>query len=574
MDDLMTGLRELGSAYDGYMRAQSYYEGNPEEFFSNPKLARLLGEMGERYRINMARKVVNVVAKRLRVNSFTVPDNDAATQMIEEIAAANDLELHGPSFARRALEYGDSYAMVWPFYPDGGELPDDDGDELDHELDDQVDDAQARELVEITYNDPLHMRMVYDDEHPNRKAYAIKRWWVSTHDANGAEVTRVRANLYYADRIERYQTKAGTKGKAPEEWETFSEPIENPWGEIPVFHFRTDAPYGRPEHLDAYGPQDALNKLFVTQMATTDSHGFPQRYGLVDPEAVLDQNNDDADWEDDADPVTNETDRADQRGGLRGGPGTMLSLTGIKEAGQWDAADPKVFIDPFSLYVRAMGAVTDTPVHYFDPTGGEKPSGESLRAEDAPLDDKVAERKTWIGATWKELWIFVLKMRGVEVETVEINWRPAAVLADSDGWAVVAAKQAAGVPERQTLLEAGYTADQVDEWTNADEEAMTLARQVAVLDQIGAAVQKLGTAIGFGILTAESANQVLSRVLGLVAPDVDISGDPAAQEAKKAAEQEAQQSAAVDLIKAKGEPGGQGVPAKKAAPAMNGGKAK
>lgn len=559
MDDLMAGLKELGSAYEGYMAAQRYYEGDPEEFFSNEKLRRLLSASGERYKINMARKVVDVPAKRLRVNGFTVPDNDAATQVIEEVSKANDLDLHGPNFARRALEYGDAYAIAWPFYPDGGELPDDDGLESPGELDDQVDDAQARELVEITYNSPLVMRMVYDDEHPNRKAYAIKRWWVDGYDMDGREVKRQRVNLYYADRIERWITKAGSKGKHRDEWEPFGDDIENPWGEIPVFHFRTDAPYGRPEHYDAYGPQDAINKLFVTQMATTDSHGFPQRFALMDPEAVLEQNNDDADWEDDAAAPTGETDLAASRSSLRGGPGTLLELAGIKEAGQWDAADPKVFIDPFALYVRAMGAATDTPVHYFDPTGGDKPSGESLRAEDAPLEDKVADRRTWFAATWSELWIFVLKMRGMTVEQVEVNWQPPSVVADVDAWNVIAQKQAAGVPERQTLLEAGYTADQVDEWTSADEEAMTLVRQVEILDKIGEAVQKLGTGIGFGILSAESANQVLQRVLGLVSPGVDISGDPAELETKKAVEMQAQHDAAKELIQAK--PGTQQHPA-------------
>jgi hypothetical protein len=579
VDDLIRGIRALGDAHEDYRRAEQYYEGDPEEFFANVKLRRLLADMGERYKINMAKKVVDVPAKRLRVNSFSVPDDDAATAAIEEIADANDLDLHGPNFARRALEYGDAYAVVWPFYPDqegpdgagigtGSPLPNDpagtalrpagtgglyDGEDV------VIDDAQAREMVEITYNSPLSMRMIYDDEHPNRKAYAIKRWEVDTFDPEGAPTKSWRANLYYPDRIERYVTKVGTKGKHREEWEAYGEPIDNPFGEIPVFHFRTDAPYGRPEHYDAYGPQDAINKLFVTQMATIDSQGFPQRYGLADPESVLDANTDDADWEDDGAAVTGETDRADQRSGLRGGPATMLMLQGLREVGQFPAAEPSVFIDPFALYVRAMGSATDTPVHYFDPTGGQKPSGESLRAEDAPMEDKVDDRRTWLGSTWQELWLFVLKIRGVQAKAVEVNWKPASVLADGDAWAVIATKQQNGVPQRQTLLEAGYSADQVDEWLDADQAELDLLRRVQVIDTLGDAVQKLGTGIGFGILTAESAAQVLQKVLGELSPGVDITGDPAELEAQKQAEQKQMMDAMAKQPGAPG-PGGAGKP--------------
>lgn len=507
-EDLMRGLAELDEEFEGYLKADRYYEGDPDEFFASPKLARLLAAAGERFRINLAKTPVDVVANRLRIASVSVPGDDKATALIEEIGNANDLELHGPNFARRAVEYGDCYAIVWPF-DDGAEESDEDvtgADPSDVQLDDEAVDA----MVEISYCDPMRGRMIYDSERPNRKAYFIMRW--KDGDA-------VRANVYYADRIERYVTRAGTKGKHPEEWQEYEDgPIDNPYNEIPVFHFRTDAPYGRPEHYDAFGLQDAVNKLFVTQMGTTELHGFPQRVALLDPAAVLDQANDGPDWDEDAEAL--DGDSRPTSSNLRGGPGTLIELAGVKDVKEFTSADPKVFTDPFELYVRTMAQVTTTPLHYFDPSG-DQPSGESRRTADLPLDQKVGDRKKWLGATWAELWRFALKVRGLEVETVDVRWEPNQVMGDESAWNVIAMKQQLGVPQRQTLLEAGYAPEQVDDWLSQRADDMDLQRRVEVLDKIGDAVQKIGAGVATGIFDAGQANEIISRIVGQAAPAPD-----------------------------------------------------
>lgn len=43
--------------------------------------------------------------------------------------------------------------------------------------------------------------------------------------------------------------------------------MDNPYGVIPVFHLRTDRPYGEPCHRGFYGPQDTVNKLIIGHMA-------------------------------------------------------------------------------------------------------------------------------------------------------------------------------------------------------------------------------------------------------------------------------------------------------------------
>jgi hypothetical protein len=194
------------------------------------------------YRVNLAKTAVNVVADRLTVAAVTVPDDEAATALIADVWADNELDLHQDAFTRRACEYGDSYALCWP------------------EVDDSAEDGEPEPpaSVEIAFHDPMCMRLFYDPEHPSEKLYGIKRWKMTDG--------RIRATLYYADHGERWVIKGkDMKELEPGAWLPYAEDgldaeFDNPYGEVPIFHYRTAAPYGVPEHIDAYGPQAAINK--------------------------------------------------------------------------------------------------------------------------------------------------------------------------------------------------------------------------------------------------------------------------------------------------------------------------
>ena len=77
--------------------------------------------------------------------------------------------------------------------------------------------------------------------------------------------------------IEKWRTKPGTTGKNAVDWEAHFDdpadpwPLVNPYGQVPVFHFRTDEPYGHPEHEGFYGPQDLIHKLAVSHAAASGS---------------------------------------------------------------------------------------------------------------------------------------------------------------------------------------------------------------------------------------------------------------------------------------------------------------
>jgi hypothetical protein len=110
-----------------------------------------------------------------------------------------------------------------------------------------------------------------------------------------------------------------------------------------------------------------------------------------------------------------------------------------------------------------MASVTETPLHYFDPMG-DSPSGEALRAKEAPLIKRIINRRQSFAATWRDVFTFALSVVKIQVEKVDVRWTSPASLDDLDGWKTAKIKLSLGVPAKQLLLEAGYTESQVTEW--------------------------------------------------------------------------------------------------------------
>jgi hypothetical protein len=244
-------------------------------------------------------------------------------------------------------------------------------------------------------------------------------------------------------------------------------PVDNPYGEIPVFHFRNEFPYGSPEHRDAYGPQDAVHKLVISHMASVDYNAFPQRWAIMDERYDTSE----ASFGDEgeysfslATGATQQGPTEDPRSQLSADPASVWFMKGIKQYGEFQPADPTAFLRPFTEYVHGMAVVTTTPMHFLDPIVSNV-SGESLRVIEAPFAKKVRKRQMSFGATWRDVWRFVLTLRGQERPApIQVNWVPAATVNDLSTLQGQLVKAQLGVPPHQLLLEQGYTPEQLDEW--------------------------------------------------------------------------------------------------------------
>lgn len=450
MSDLMMALTELRDAQPCYEEAEEYYEGTADEKYASDAMRRLLTGSRTGFTINMAARPVDAVLDRMEIAAVTTDPEQHTTVLQQQVWDANDLDIEAPEIHLRTCSLGDAYLYVG--LSDEPENPD------------LEDDTGPGRTVDMFYNSPTTVRIIYDTEHPRRKKLAIKSW--CEKDEAGKDRTRV--NLYYPDRIEKWVSKPNTKGVKEQDFERYADDstddngdMVNETGRIPFFHFRTRRPYGTPVHKNAFGPQDALTKLVINQMAASDFAAFPQRYTLAEPGVGTD---DDTDWGDD-----DATDPEARESSLISGPGQVWQLRNIKAAGEFTPVDVKNFLEPMGTYVRFMAATTTTPLRWFDPSG-DVPSGESIRADEAPLVKKVEALERAFAATWGEACEYALELLGVNGVTVMVQWAPTQTIDDLEGWQAVQAQQAAGVPVRQSLIEHGYTDTQVEEWGYTEQE--------------------------------------------------------------------------------------------------------
>lgn len=489
--DLMHGVAELRATRAAYDQAEVYYDGKVPEVFTSVRLRRALAAHNIDFNLNFAKTPVNAVTNRLKIASVTSPD-DATNTLISKIWQDNQLNLEMKNLFRRAGEYGDAYLMVVPVENETGEVV----------------------RVDMFYNSPQTVRVIYDEENPRRKKFTIKKWCDGPY---------LRVELYYDDHIERWTTGKDSKGEKAADWNPWpadpEEPeswtIDHDWNEQPVFHFRTDRPYGVPEHFGAYGPQNAITKLQATHMGTVDYQGAPQRYALTETATTDTSDLEPGDFDDDDWPPngngTGPSDSGDDSS-LKAGPGEMWLLRGYKSVGQFDAANPDVFLDPINFNVRAMAQITETPLRMFDPQSTSQRSGVSFQEEDSPFISKIEDRQTGYGSEAHAAFVFALRRLGIPDPVVTIDWVPARSVSSAEGWQTVKAKIDAGVPRRQALMEAGYRAEQVDAWLAGTDDA-ELQRRIDILASLADSAQKLGAAKTLGVITDEQVSQLMAGAI-------------------------------------------------------------
>jgi hypothetical protein len=396
-----------------YKEAENYYKGEVAESFASARLAHVLRSTGHKGTHNYCRVIVDAVLNRLEIANV-VCDTQRAQAKVTEVWDENELALEAYEIHRNALTYGDAYALVWP-------------------------DEEGK--IQVSYNSPRTTALVYDPENPRKKLYAVKMW-VEKGSALDNTKARTRLNVYTKDAIHKFVTDTDEIVSEGTQWRGIGKE-DNPFDEIPVFHFRTHRPYGKPEHFEAYGPQNDMNKLIATHMFTVDYQGAPQRYALAmqgEAEAV--------DFGDD------ETER-ENLNALQSDPGSVWYMKGIHNVGQFQPADPKVFWEPIKALKESMASLTDTPFHYLERGLAGVSGGEALRVSEAPLLKKVADRQTSFGTTWREVFMFILKIEGISAR-IEVKWDTVESFDSLDMWDVMLKKINAGLSMAQALREAGY----------------------------------------------------------------------------------------------------------------------
>jgi hypothetical protein len=513
VQDVITGMKALDEARDGYAEALAYASGSIPERVASEAQRRLLSEVDE-YRFRLAAVPIEVLADRVQVTSVVSERSEAADPRLEQIRAANGMEHIEPHMIREMFTLGDAYAMVWPVERDEEERP----DEL------------RAAGVEITYLSALGTRAVYHEGDPLRPLYVMRRWRTTVPEGR-----YWNAELWYVDRVEAWVTDLGANGLDINAWHPYAEdsdgfpvpavegqtwPVAHDFGEIPIKHARNGLPYGRPEHIDAYGPQDAITKTVITQVYTIEEHGWPERLRLMDDAQVLDAAREAVSWGEpgDAPDATMDGIASAEVTALRRGAGTETKYFGTKSVQVVQPPDPGRLIEPIEQWIRMMATVTKTPLYEFDQRTGQQLSGVAYERADRPLKAKEKDRKRYLLGFFREVYGLALAMVGVEPGTLMINWSLPEVTTDPEFWTTAETRERMGIPTEQILAEANYDPDLIQEWLDNQAEATTLDKRIARLQAMAEALQAMGTAISLGAVDPVTGQRIVTTILSDAIP--------------------------------------------------------
>jgi hypothetical protein len=401
-----------------------YYEGDQPLVYARKKLREIFKEIDANFAENWAAVVIDACADRITLKGFAVANDEPAQSALSELWKALSLAVEADDLHETALIAAEAFLIVWrDDSPEGGGS------------------AQA------CYNDPRMCHVEYDAENPKRKKWAAK-WWT---DDDGHK----RLTLYYPDRLEYYVSskKASEIEDSRSFLPTDLSPAPNPWGTIPVFHFRNKR--DRSDLENAIPIQNAINKLVMDMMAGAEFGALPQKYAITNADTT----------------------------GLKNAPGELWTFPegdgqgGGPRLGQFTAADLGNYGKAIDGRVAALGAITSTPKHYFFQQGGD-PSGESLIAMEAPLNKKAQDRIDRFVPEWRHAASFLLLLVGLDVSPWDIEpmFAEPSTVQPRTAAEVRQLDVKSGIPLRTVLRDEGWSEDelaQMDADAQAAQESQT-----------------------------------------------------------------------------------------------------
>ena len=424
-----------------YAKAERYYHGNHDLAFATDKFRNAFGSLFREFALNLCPAVCESVRDKLRVVGFGVDcvGTQAASlhgstehalsvrSDVNRIWNANRMRIRAGEVHKEALICGDAYMIVWP-------------------------DAAGNAVMYP--NRAASVTVTYDDEQPGRIVRAAKYW-------RGAD-KRIRLNLFYPDRIEKYVSKETSEGalfdatefvpfvqsarfsvsSTTGEGQAEACTLNNPYGVVPVFHFANNAgigEFGRSE-LDAAMPiQDGLNKSMLDMLVAMEYSAFRQRWAAgieveIDNDGKV------------VPPFTAGVDHL------------WISQNADATFGDFATANLEQFLKVKDSFRGDIASVTGTPLHYFMQSQTRNTaSGEALRKAETRFIAKVRDRQESFGQIWADAMQFALtiegKGSGVQLIT---DWEDPAPMSDKEFLENILLKKQIGLPVEQALIEAGY----------------------------------------------------------------------------------------------------------------------
>lgn len=459
--DIEWGLVEIRKRAALYALYSNYYRGIHRLTFATKEWRNEFGTIFSAFADNLCPSVIGAVRHRLSVIGFTsmggaddpaaagvarpllrrgrVGGEDDAADLAWAIWNDNRMDRRQKSIYREALIAGDVAVIAWP----------------------DADDPR-RPIFHVQKPDKCVLR--YSEEQPGEVEYAVKAW-ITTGK-------KVRVNVYYRDRVERWTSKgAGATGlpekasslieftgteQEPEEFE-----LDNPAGDrVPVVSFGYDALEGEPGRsrlADVVPLQDALNKSVADMLVAGEFQAIPQRVIIGWTPTEFDAN-------------------GDPKPPWKSGADRILTLANENaKVAEWTAANLQAFIAEQDSFRSEIARVTMTPLHYLLLTG-QFPSGDALEEASAPLTAVVGDTKDGFGTSHEELMDLGIRIRTGSGARLSTLWEETGSSRNTKAFAeTVEIKRTLGISQKQGLRELGYSDPEIEEMDEEEQEAKLAA---------------------------------------------------------------------------------------------------
>ena len=391
-------------------RLYAYFDGYEPLRYSTERLEAAFHGLRVNWRQNWSSVVVNVVLERLILRGWDVGGAEELNNVLDGVWESQQVSWDAADVHLSTLVTGDGYIIAWPS---------ESGD------------------VEVYWNDSRNCHVIYDAKSPKRKRLAAK-WW-------DGEDRRRYLNLYYPDRIEHWVSRSTSTSIRSAATFQLEEAEENPYGEIPVFHFRRER-RGSQSELDAVIPlHDSANKLVADMMIAGEFAAFRQRVVISDADTTS----------------------------LKNSPNEIWTLPSGSSVAEFAASELQNYLKAIDQMVSSLAIISRTPAHYFYNQGANI-SGDALLTMEAPLTAKVERYQERLGVTWKDLGRFILRLRGYDVAMTEIFpvWASAETVQPEAQARVREIGVKTGLPLTTLLRREGWSNEEIQQmWDDAQEQA-------------------------------------------------------------------------------------------------------
>ena len=353
-------LARLERAQPLIRQRDMYYRGNQPLRFLTDKLNPVMG-----FRSNLAEVAVTAVAERIHledvnaqlvINGVELDVTDRARELVQR----SDLPMVLQAIVTDMLAVGSAYLLVWV-------------------------DGQGRPAV--TGESAEHMAVARDPV-TGAVTAAVKRWQVLTP----AGVLVEEHVIKYGRRRIVHLKRDDTHGRLK-----FVRSIDNPLGVVPVVPLVNLKRLGDDVGASVIDPLapllDALNKLIVDMLTTSESVARPKRYATgVTLEDADDGFMADDGFSADVHALADDGDPAGVASPFRDSDDLWISEQAEAKFGQLAGADLGGYKTAVDLIIQQIMAVTSLPGHMIGVTTGNPSTAEALRASEVALSDTATSR--------------------------------------------------------------------------------------------------------------------------------------------------------------------------------------